>query len=218
MLRTLGISALFVLPALSASASQPYVEFSGISGNAGTISISRVPILLPNGQVIYKDLTLLLQANATGVLSSSIPIQMTSLPLPAQPLQSGIYVDVANAAYGFEMTGAGQLPNGVGKWIIRLATGINADCGIPATIYTGPLNASPLAARLSAAKITSSEYSYGVIDNGGGGYCGALSWYPNYLIGVSQVGNQVEFALFTYSGSDHNIAGARVDFVLSKKI
>jgi hypothetical protein len=137
---------------------------------------------------------------------------------PVLPLQSGIYVDVANAAYGFEMTGPGQLPNGVGKWIIRLATGINADCGIPATIYTGPINAGPLAARLSAAKITSSEYSYGVIDNGGYGACGGLAWSQNYLIGVSQVGNQVEIALFTYNGADHNIAGARVNYVFSKKI
>jgi hypothetical protein len=128
MLRTLGISALFVFPALSASASQPYVEFSGISGNAGTISLSRVPIVLSNGQVIYKDVILLLQANASGVLSSSIS-QLNSPIFPAQPLQSGIYVDVSSTNYGFEMTGPGQLPNGVGKWIIRPVTGLAGnDC------------------------------------------------------------------------------------------
>jgi hypothetical protein len=217
MLRTLGISALFVFPALSASASQPYVEFSGISGNAGTISLSRVPIVLSNGQVIYKDVILLLQANASGVLSSSIS-QLNSPIFPAQPLQSGIYVDVSSTNYGFEMTGPGQLPNGVGKWIIRPVTGLAGnDCGIPATIYTGPLNASPLAARLSAAKITSTEYSYGVLDSNTGA-CDGQYWGANYLIGVSQVGNQVEFALFTYNGGDHNIAGARVNYILSKKL
>jgi hypothetical protein len=217
--RILGISALFITPALSASASQPYIEFGGISGSAGTVSITRVPIVLSSGKVIYKDVMILLQADANGILSPSIPIQAISPPLPTQTLQAGIYVDVANTSSAFEFNGPAQLANGVGKWIIYPATGFKSDCGVPASIYTGSLSANPLAARLKAAKITDTEYSYGEIASFSGNipFCGGAFWNPNFLIGVSQVGNQVEFALFTSSGTDVSAPVARIDFVLYKK-
>ena len=62
-----------------------------------------------------------------------------------------------------------------------------------ATWYVGPIANSPLAARLKAAGITSTAWSYGVT----GGEACYNNWPDNTLIGLSQTGNKLTIVSFT---------------------
>ena len=78
-----------------------------------------------------------------------------------------------------------------------------------------------MAPRLKKAGITSAGWSYGV-----GGYsCGtnspnwnyninSLTWYSGSLIGVSQSGNAVTIASFTYNGSDYSSPQGQITYRL----
>ncbi len=211
---TFAFSPILCTPAHAAT-SEAYPEFADIFGSAGTVYVVRMPVALPNGSTIYKDVTIQLRADANGNLSwgTSVPIQAVSPPLDTSNITAGSYIYPLNPGFALVINGPASIGNGVGKWTIVVAPGKANPCGSPATFYTGNLARVPIAARLKAANITDTEYSYGVLGFGAGGGCGG-QFVSGNLIGVSQVGNQVQIALFTTAtGRDQNVPVNTVEFV-----
>ena len=172
--------------------------------------MNRLPILLPNGTIIYKDVTIQLNSDSTGLVSDVSPIvQATSPNLLSANFRAGTYLWPANTNLGFAMSGPGAVQGSVmTKWEINATPTKNQYCGIPAIFYAGPLSAHPSAARLKAAGITSVEFSYGIIGAGAGcAYYVNASFSPGALVGFSQSGNLLTIASFTTygDGKDHNV-------------
>ena len=113
---------------------------------------------------------------------------------------------------GIQISGPSAIGNGgEAEWTITAAPGKAASHSPPnpAVFYTGALAKSPLAARLTAAGLPSSEFeTYGVI---GTTTVGITSWNSNDLIGLKLVGNQLVIADFTDStGKDGNVTVAQI--------
>jgi hypothetical protein len=106
---------------------------------------------------------------------------------------------------GITLAGPG-IGSGVTSWSIATAPGYDY-CTIPGTaeFWVGSLTSSPIAARLKAAKITSTDWSYGEL---GPVTCipgiNGNNWQTNGLIGLSQVGNTVTVASFSVDGVDYS--------------
>jgi hypothetical protein len=77
----------------------------------------------------------------------------------------------------------------------------------------GPIANSPLAARLKAAGITSTAWSYGVT---GGEACFG-TWPDDGLIGLSQTGNKLTIVGFTNNTGDKNEPVDTISYTLSAK-
>jgi hypothetical protein len=206
----LAVAALAAAPAAAATP-QIFAELGNTFGNGSTISAIRVPVRTATGAYVYKDITIYLTTDSLGDLTyaTTIPGQVASAPLQTANITAGTYLDSSNTAYGWLMSGPSSIGSGVGKWEITAATGEYAWCGYPATFYTGALTAIPIAARLKAAGIVDTEYSYGII--GYGAACGG-QWATGRLIGVSQTGTHVEMATFTTpAGVDQSTPYDRIE-------
>jgi hypothetical protein len=75
----------------------------------------------------------------------------------------------------------------------------------------GSLASTPYYARVKAAKVPVSGFSYGV----GSGSCAGGDWGANSLLGFAQVGNQLTIFSFTFNGVDQAEPVAQVSY--SKK-
>ncbi len=193
-----------------AASSTIYLDYSNVIATGSSIFLNRLPIQLPSGTIIYKDVTIQLNSDSTGLVSDVSPIvQATSPNLLSANFRAGTYVLPSITSSGFAMTGPGAVPGSVmTKWEVNATPTKSQYCGSPAVFYAGPLSAHPSTTRLKAAGITSTEYSYGIIGAGAGcsSYSGA-SFLTGALVGFSQSGSLLTIASFTtYSdGKDHNV-------------
>jgi hypothetical protein len=207
---TLALSIVVSTPVAVAATPAVSLTDSSIYGFGSTVFIPRAPITLPNGKVIYKDLTIGLKSDATGKLtfSPAAPTQSVSAPIPTSNLVAGTY---SGAEGSFVLKGPLVDPaGGVSKWTISPVGG-KPFCINTAIVYTGSETSSPLYARLKAVNITSKEYSYGII--GSDSTC-SYQFFHGGLIGISQLGNQLQVDSFSYAGKDQHNPYTSVLFTL----
>ena len=192
-------------PAVAWAQSVPSLQDSSVTGYGSTVTINRLPISTSSGYV-FKDVTITLTTtDGQGTLAGgAVVTQALSVPLSTSNIVAGTY-GLSIATYQ-QVLVSGPAAIGKGteaKWTITPAAVYSGPypCGAPSEFYTGPFNANPLYPRLKAAKINDTEYSYGVIGSGTG--CGS-PFAPGAIIGVSQVGNQLQIATFTNNGQDQS--------------
>ena len=194
----------------------PYAlfQYSTLTGTGNTITATWVPVVTSSG-IIYKDITLLFDVSAAGVLTLA-PDYPQEVPSPSNLVSSFMAGNYAGPStiYSGEMlvtiSGPGVTVGGATEWSLAATKGayVYTYPG-SATWYVGPIASNPLAARLKAAGITSTAWSYGV---GSSDY--GEPWQTNTLIGVSQIGNTITFVSFTNGAGDHSEPVDQVTYTL----
>jgi hypothetical protein len=200
----------------------PLLQYSTLSGSGNTLTAAWVPVVTSKGTT-YKNVTIAFDVDSSFNLqvAPGYPQSVTATPPIVYNFKAGKYVG-PSTLYSGEMVinvrGPGLAPGGTTVWTLSAATGA-VPCTFPdnATWYVASVANSPLAARLKAAGITSSDWSYGL----GGAECQTsynnAAWYPNALIGISQVSNSLTIASFTDgSGKDHAQPVDTVTYALSQ--
>jgi hypothetical protein len=205
---TLGLAVVFGSAAMAATPT-PYLQDSTIVGSGGTLTATDVPVQTSTGSLVYKDVTIQLNAATNGNLTIA-PGYPKVVPAIAPILDhfiAGNYVAPTTLASKVLITVNGPGVGAGGTTIWSLAPSSGAVCGTypaSATWYTGPIASNPLAARLKKAGITSTFYSYGLV--GISPTCG-LNGY-NYFAGGALIGvSQVEGSLTIVSFTNDNGAG-----------
>jgi hypothetical protein len=190
-------------------------QYSTLTSTDNTIQASRLPVTYA-GKAYYVDLTLALTAEVSskGVVSIAVtPASVPSVMLTVNSFKAGTYVGPSNI-YGGKMeivvSGPSPLPNGGTAWTLSTPAGASPDTYPDTAVwYVESIADSPLQARLSAAQITSPDYSYGV----GSGAPG--TWCDNSLLGFQQVGNTLSISDFSYCG-DHSTPIDSVTYTLQQ--
>lgn len=191
----------------STPAAPPYAEFqySTLTGSGDTITATRLPVVTSSG-ITYYNITLFFDVDSSGnlTLAAGYPHVIKSPTPVVSNFLAGKYVGPSTIYSGDMMitvSGPGVTSGGATEWTLAAVTGASG-CTYPssATWYVGPLTSNPLYARIKAAGITSTAWSYGV----GAGVCGG-DWYPDSLMGLSQVGKSITIVSFTDNqGKDHS--------------
>jgi hypothetical protein len=207
-----GIWALSgVLLAVCASAAlaatpAAFFNYASVIGLKNMITVNRVPIQTGPGTFIYKDVTITINVDNAGNLTYQLatPNQPLSPTLSPANIRAGTYTDAQNSTLGIQVSGPTPIGSGgEAQWSITAAAGLACDFSVPSTFYTGPSLAtanSTLAARVKAAGITATQYSFGELDQDGCRNDG--NWYNGALIGVTTVGNQLQVSSFTHVTTD----------------
>ena len=210
-------------PAAAASPT-PLLEQATIVGAGGTLRADRVPVETATGSIVYRDILMVFSADSLGNLSlaSGYPKFTRSPRILAAPFIAGDYTGPPTLASGkflVSVTGPGVGVNGSTQWLLSTSQGAE-QCTYPASAFwfTGAIADNPLASRLQAAGLTSTEFSYGVA---GGPCCdglsggGCLYFYNGALLGMTQVGNVLRVVSFSDTGNDHNSPTAQIAYTLS---
>lgn len=203
----------------------PYAlfQYANLVGSGSTLTASRIPVVVAAGNTIFKNITIQFDVDPDGnlTLSPDNPQISDAPPLQVSSFKAGSYIGPGSILGGKTpafVDGPGATDGGATTW--SFGTGSGADpCTYPnsATWYVGPMENTPVAARLKAAGITSTAWSYGVANGPYVGFnCasnrglsfGNYQWEPGTLIGVSQSGNAVTIASFT----DDPSSGPRRDY------
>lgn len=212
-----------VIAVRAQSTAAPYAEFqySTLTGSGNTITATQVPVVTSTGVTVYENLSLQFNVDANGNLSiaTGYPQIVPAPALLASGFLAGTYIGPPTVNSGgmiISVAGPGVTSGGATEWTLSSASGANA-CTFPysATWYVGPISSSPLAARLKSNGITSTAWSYGI---GTASQCSGANnaWYLNPLIGVSQVGNTITFASFTFQNSDYSTPQAQITYTLKQ--
>ena len=150
------------------------------------------------------------------MLSPDHPQIADAPALLVSSFKAGSYLgpgSVLNGKTPVFVDGPGATDGGATSW--SFSTGGGADtCTYPnsATWYVGPIESSPVVARLKKVGVTSTAWSYGVASGPSyydscttrGFTFGSTKWGRGTLIGVSQSGNAITIASFTENGVDTN--------------
>ncbi|MBS1873905.1 MAG: hypothetical protein JSU00_11885 [Acidobacteria bacterium] len=205
----------------SAQSTQAFFERSTLTGSGNTITAANVPVTIPTaGITIYLNVTMQFNVDSNGnlTLSSGYPQVVAAPTLLSSSFRAGTYIGPSSVLNGksiVTVSGPGVTDGGATTWSLTSTTGADA-CTYPssATWYVGPLSNTPVASRLKGVGITSTSWSYGVA-GGIGSSCGhSYYWLPGSLIGVSQTGNSITIASFTYAGADHGSPQDQITFTL----
>jgi hypothetical protein len=153
---------------LSAQTTTPRAEFENavITSTTNTINAVRVPVLNSEGVLAYQDITFTVDVDTNGVVTLS----PTSSVASSSPLQTDHFV--ANTYYGpggsptLVVSSPGVVSGGATMWSLA-QSGTGCEYPSSANWYVGPTSDNPLAARLKAAGITSTAYSYGLVGGRG---------------------------------------------------
>jgi hypothetical protein len=200
----------------------PYLQDSTIVGSGGTLTATDVPVQTSTGSLVYKDVTIQLNADVKGnlTIAPGYPKVQPAPPLILNNFAAGEYVGpptLANGKFLVTVNGPGVGAGGVTVWSLTPASGANcATYPMSATWYTGPIASNPLAARLKKAGITSSLYSYGLVGFSPTCAAGSYGYFVGgALIGVSQVEGSLTIVSFTsYGGADSPIPLAEITYTL----
>ncbi|MGD0295753.1 MAG: hypothetical protein ABSE86_01475 [Bryobacteraceae bacterium] len=194
----------------------PYAlfQYSTLTASGNAVTATWVPVVTAKG-TIYKNITLLFEVDSAGNLTLA-PGYPEAVPSPVPLVSSfiaGNYVGpstIYNGQMLITISGPGVASGGTTEWSLAAPKGayVYTYPG-SATWYVGPIASNPLAARIKAAGITSTAWSYGV-----GGTAGIGGWQPNTLIGVSQVGNTITFVSFTNNNGDRSEPVDQVTYTL----
>jgi len=204
-----------IMPESSPEAPAVWFQYASLTGSGNIINVGRVPVTNSSGNIVYQDLILTFAANASGQLTlAGAPKITPSLNPLTTVFKAGKYIAPSSIDFGagfITVGGPGVLGGGLTEWTLSLPSG-SYGCTAPTSAewYVGPLASNPLAARLQAAKITSSAWSYG---NGFAAFQSS-NWADNTLLGFSQVGNTITIASFTQNGVDHNLPVDQVTYTL----
>jgi hypothetical protein len=206
----------------AAATSAPYAlfQYSSLTGSGNTITASWVPVVTAAGATIYKNVTLQFNVDAAGNLTlvSGFPKVFPAPIVQVSSFVSGNYVGPSGVAQGknlITVSGPGVISGGSTEWSLAASPGAYPyTYPASATWYVGALSDSPLAARLQAAKITSTAWSYGVVGSAPWTIDGG-KWFTNSLIGVSQIGNTLTIVDFTDNNSvDHNVPQDQITYTM----
>lgn len=207
----------------------PYAlfQYATIVGSGNTLTASRIPVVIAAGNTIFKNITIQFDVDPDGnlTLSPDNPQISDAPPLQVSSFKAGSYIGPGSILGGKTpafVDGPGATDGGATSW--SFSTGSGADtCTYPnsATWYVGPMVNTPVAARLKAAGITSTAWSYGVANGPSSStfctnrsYFDSYRWMPGTLVGVSQSGNAVTIASFTSNGTDYNAPVAQITYRL----
>jgi len=186
-------------------------QYSAITGSNSVINATRVPVTDSSGKVSYWDVTINFTVSADGVPSTASGSLQPSKALKVSSFQPGTYKLSTDPNFAVVLSGPGIGVAGTTVWSISSAGDL---CGAPSSSewWTGPIVDNPLATRITTAKISSKDYSYGSV--GTNGNC-----WPFYnqrdLIGASQVAGTLTISDFTdIGGNDHSVPQAQVTLVL----
>ena len=186
-----------------------YLEDATLTASGNTVTVTRVPVQTSTGAIIYQDITTAYSVSNTGALSveAGYPEIVPSSTLLIGNFKAGNYTAVINGTtHKATLGGPGIGPGGSTAWSFS-----SNYTPFSATWYTGPLTANPEYARLTAAKITSAAYAYGI--SGIGGIDG--NWLAGSLIGAAQTGNTLTISSFTFESSDHPTPIDNITWTLS---
>ncbi|MGH7115580.1 MAG: hypothetical protein ACREE9_13920, partial [Stellaceae bacterium] len=209
-------------PAIAATPT-PYLQDSTIVGSGGTITATDVPVETSTGSLVYKDLTIQLNADVKGnlTIARGYPKVVNAISPILNHFVAGHYAGPPTLASGkflVTVNGPGVSSGGATAWSLTPSSGSN--CGTypqSVTWYTDPIASNPLAARLKKAGITSSFYSYGIV--GFGPTCAAGTYFDfesGALVGLSQIEGSLTIVSFTYNGgaTDSPIPLAEITYTL----
>ena len=201
-------SWVFVGRAQTVTGPSSLFQYSSLTGSGNTITATRVPVITAAGTTIYKDIVVQFDVDADGnlTLTSGSPQIADAPPLIVSSFKAGTYVGPSTILNGkalITVSGPGVSAGGATTWSLTTPAGSNV-CTFPssATWYEGPSTNSPLADRLTRARITSTAWSYGIIGSAGCSGSNAVYWVNGSLIGVSQTGNTLTIASFSDSGGN----------------
>ena len=203
----------------------PYalLQYSSLTGTGNTITATQVPLVIANGVTVYVNLTFQFAVDSNGVVTL-VPGYPQEIPAPtilSSDFKGGTYVGPSTILSGgmiVAVAGPGVTDGGATEWTLSAGSGANS-CTTPlsASWYVGPLASNPWASRITAAKITSTAWSYGIASGPNCSPTGisANNW-STALIGVSQVGNTLTIASFTFAGSDYSTPQAQITYTLQQ--
>ncbi len=195
----------------------PYAlfEYSTLTGSGNTITATWVPVVNSAGNTSYKNVTLLFDVDASGnlTIAPGYPKVIQTPPPLVTSFRAGKYVGPGdNSTWVVNVSGPGITTGGATEWSLAAAPGNNYySYPMSATWYKGPIASNPLAARLKAAGITSTAWSYGIA----GSTCGCSQWLTDTLIGVSQTGNALTIVSFTSNSIDHSQPVDQITYTLA---
>jgi hypothetical protein len=190
-------------------------QYSALTSSTDTVNATRVPVVDSTGKIHYWDVSLLFDANSAGdlTLAAGYPKISKSANPNSANFKAGTYVAPSIDFGGtgiIVVAGPSVLPGGGTAWTISLPNGSNGGTDPNSAVwYVEPIASNPLAARIQAAGITSTQWSYGL----GSGY----GWAGNSLLGFMQVGNTLTIADFTQGNfpySDHSMPVAQITYTL----
>lgn len=202
----------------NAAATAPYAlfQFSTLTGFGDTVTATLVPVVTSTGVIVYKNVTLQFNVDASGnlTLAAGFP-QVGPSPTPiVSSFHAGRYVGPSTILGGnaiINISGPGVTVGGATEWTLAAASGASPyTYPGTGTWYVGPIATSPLATRLKSAGITSTAWYYGVASASGDG----CAWYTDALIGVSQVGNTLTIVNFSYCGTDYSVPQNQITYTL----
>jgi hypothetical protein len=208
---------LFVAHAQNPQAPYALLQYSTLTGSGNTITATQIPIVLGSGLTVYASLSMQFNVDAAGnlTLSPGYPQVAPAPLLLTSSFMAGQYAGPSTILAGkalVTVSGPGVTDGGATEWSLSAASGANIGT-YPgsATWYVGPIASSPLAARLSNAKLTSTAWSYGIATSS----CGCSTWQADTLIGASQIGNTITFVSFTRNGVDANTPFDQITYKLA---
>ena len=190
------------------------LQYASVVSAANTVTITRAPVTTSTGALIYEDIALQFAVGAGGQITFAFaePTVVPSPILLVAGFEAGTYVDADFDNMGFVLAGPG-IGVGVSVWSVTLAaTHGTGTTPSNATFWVGPIANSPIAARLKAANITSTNWSYGVLSTQ---EFYLANWALGNLLGFIQVGNTVTVARFTNNtGIDVNVPVDQFSYTL----
>ncbi|MBV8737264.1 MAG: hypothetical protein JO007_08400 [Alphaproteobacteria bacterium] len=217
----IGLSTCAVGPALAATPTV-YAGNATITGSGDVVTATRIPVQAADGSILYSDATITFAIASDGktLVLQQVSIQ-PSLNLIISNFQAGTYASPAGGSNTWTnlLSGPGIGPAGTTAWSFSANGGSTPQCAYPysATWYTGPISSNPFASRITAAGITSADYSYGVA----GSIVQACTITANDsfnngdLIGATQTGNSLTIVSFTFDGKDYPTPVSQITYTLS---
>lgn len=212
-------------PETTTTTPAPYAEFqyATLTGTNNTLNVTMLPVVLSNGTIVYKNLTIPITVTESTVGSvTTVTLKPGTVTVVASPtpqvssFKIGGYVGPSSVGDGnalIAVSGPGETTNGATEW--SLAQSAGASCATyptSATWYVGALASNPQYARLKKAGITSTAYSYGIMNQSG---CDGNPWWQSgAIVGLSQTGSTLTIVSFTNNSTDQAVPGATITYTL----
>jgi hypothetical protein len=191
-----------------------YLQSATINSAADAVTLNRVPVMNAAGTILYKDISMFFTVDTLGNVTLP-PALVRIIPSPTinvgafKPGTYNGFNSPCNTSGTFFKVGSPGVGTGgrISGSIQRVTT--YAQDTFNANWTSGPIAGHPDQAKLTAAKITSTAFNWGVV--GSVGQCTQqLLWKAGDIIGVVQNGNQLSVVNY---GTD-NISDRSLTFTL----
>src|SRR5579863_7872208 len=196
ILTTAGVLAPKASAQKRPATSADYAEFqnSTLSGTSNTINVVNVPVVTSSG-LTYDNVTITFTVSSTGTLKVSSTQIVAAAEVQTDGFEAGTY-QAPGAGETIAVSGPGVESGGETEWsFAAISEGCNPQYS--AMWYVGPVTSSPYYARITAAGVPLTGYSYGV----GGSSCNFTNWEGGSLLGFYQSGgNQLVIASLSTGG------------------